>query len=124
MRAWPRPPSTSPGGRRSRIRRSTVSSSSPIRRIRLVRKAFNPNDQLTLLTVVLTGAAVIRERAHGTLEHLFLGTISRSMAQFALLIVLVVLVLQLLHFAMVGGTGVAFFAYSVARFRKSIAVSK
>jgi ABC-2 type transport system permease protein len=140
----------------------------------VVRKLFNPNgvsawftsvvaiiNQLTLLTIVLTGAAVIREREHGTLEHLlvmpltafeiamakvwanglaillataislifvvqmalkvpfagshmlwfggvilylffatalgmFLGTISRSMAQFALLIVLVVVVLQLL----------------------------
>jgi ABC-2 type transport system permease protein len=140
----------------------------------VVRKMFNPNgvsawftsvvgliNQLTLLTIVLTGAAVIREREHGTLEHLlvmpltafeiamakvwanglviliatamslylivemalkvpfagshllwfggvvlylffatalgiFLGTISRSMAQFALLIILVVLVLQLL----------------------------
>jgi ABC-2 type transport system permease protein len=140
----------------------------------VVRKMFNSNgvsawftsvvaiiNQLTLLTIVLTGAAVIREREHGTLEHLlvmpltateialakvwanglviliatamslflvvemalkvpfagshllwfsgvllylffatalgiFLGTISRSMAQFALLIVLVVLVLQLL----------------------------
>jgi ABC-2 type transport system permease protein len=213
----------------------------------VVRKAFNPNgmsswfssvvaiiNQLTLLTVVLTGAAVIREREHGTLEHLlvmpltpfeiaiakvwanglvillatalslfvvvqtvlkvpfagshllwftgvvlylffatalgiFLGTISRSMAQFALLIVLVVLVLQLLsggstpvesqpkwlqtvtyllpsrhfvsfsqiiisrggglgavlrHFVMIGAVGLAFFAYSVSRFRKSIAVSK
>jgi hypothetical protein len=49
----------------------------------VVRKAFNPNgisawftsvvaiiNQLTLLTVVLTGAAVLREREHGTLEHL------------------------------------------------------
>jgi ABC-2 type transport system permease protein len=140
----------------------------------IVRKLFNPNgvsawftsvvaiiNQLTLLTIVLTGAAVIREREHGTLEHLlvmpltafeiamakvwanglviliatamslylivqgalevpfagshalwfagvvlylffatalgiFLGTISRSMAQFALLIILVVVVLQLL----------------------------
>jgi ABC-2 type transport system permease protein len=140
----------------------------------VVRKMFNPNgvsawfssvvaiiNQLTLLTIVLTGAAVIREREHGTLEHLlvmpltafeiamakvwanglvilvatamslyvvvqtalkvpfagshalwfagvvlylffatalgiFLGTISRSMAQFALLIILVVVVLQLL----------------------------
>ena len=118
-------------------------------------------NQITLLTVVLTGAAVIREREHGTLEHLlvmpltafeiamakvwanglvilvataaslflvvqmalqvpfagsvalwfvgvvlylffatalgiFLGTISRSMAQFALLIILVVVVLLLL----------------------------
>jgi ABC-2 type transport system permease protein len=139
-----------------------------------VRKMFNSNgvsawfssivaiiNQLTLLTIVLTGAAVIREREHGTLEHLlvmpltafeiamakvwanglvillatalslilvvqnvldvpfagsrllwfagvilylffatalgmFLGTISRSMAQFALLIILVVVVLQML----------------------------
>jgi ABC-2 type transport system permease protein len=225
--------------------RSDVDSPDPVQLI--VRKAFNPNgisawftsvvaiiNQLTLLTVVLTGAAVIREREHGTLEHLlvmplsafeiaiakvwanglvillatalslflvvqmalevpfagshllwfggvvlylffatalgiFLGTISRSMAQFALLIVLVVLVLQLLsggstpvesqptwlqtltyflpsrhfvsfsqviiyrggglgavwrHFAMVAAVGFAFFAYSVARFRKSIAVAK
>ncbi len=140
----------------------------------VVRKMFNPNgvsawftsvvaiiNQLTLLTIVLTGAAVIREREHGTLEHLlvmplnafeialakvwanglvilvatglslylvvqaalrvpfagshllwfagvilylffatalgmFLGTISKSMAQFALLIILVVVVLQML----------------------------
>jgi ABC-2 type transport system permease protein len=212
-----------------------------------VRKTFNPNgisawftsvvgiiNQLTLLTIVLTGAAVIREREHGTLEHLlvmplsafeialakvwanalvillatavslffvvmmllkvpfggsiplwffgvllylffatalgiFLGTVSRTMAQFALLIVLVVMVLQLLsggstpvesqprwlqvltyflpsrhfvsfsqviiyrggglravwkQFAMVGAVGLAFFVYSVSRFRKSIAVSK
>ncbi|HWL08515.1 MAG TPA: ABC transporter permease [Planctomicrobium sp.] len=140
----------------------------------VIRKLFNPNgisswrtgvvaiiNQITLLTVVLTGAAVLREREHGTLEHLlvmplnafeiamakvlanglvillatvasmfivvkwalqvpfagsvplwltgvvlylffatalgiFLGTISRSMAQFSLLIILVVIVLQLL----------------------------
>jgi ABC-2 type transport system permease protein len=140
----------------------------------VVRKLFNPNalsswfksvvaiiNQITLLTVVLTGAAVIREREHGTLEHLlvmplsafeiamakvwansvvillataaslflvvqmalkvpfagsvllwfvgvilylffatalgiFLGTVSRSMAQFALLIILVIVVLMLL----------------------------
>lgn len=140
----------------------------------VVRRLFNPNgisswfssvvaiiNQVTMLTVILTGAAVIREREHGTLEHLlvmplsafeiamakvwanglviliatglslflvvktalqvpfagsitlwfcgvvlylffttalgiFLGTISRSMAQFALLIILVVVVMQLL----------------------------
>jgi len=140
----------------------------------VIRKMFNPNgeaswfssvvaivNQVTLLTVVLTGAAVIREREHGTLEHLlvmpltafeiamakvwanglvifvatalslflvvrtalkvpfagsvalwfggvvlylffttalglFLGTIARSMAQFSLLIILVVVVMQLL----------------------------
>ncbi len=140
----------------------------------VVRKAFNPNgeaswfgaivaliNQITTLTVVLTGAALIRVREHGTIEHLltlpltpfeiamskvaanglviltavaalmflvvrtlldvpisglaaavpprcralpvlrpalglYLGTISRSMAQFALLIILVIIVLQLL----------------------------
>jgi ABC-2 type transport system permease protein len=154
------------------LRRTDLTSAPPVNLV--VRKLFNPNgvsswftsvvaiiNQLTLLTVVLTGAAVIREREHGTLEHLlvmpltafeiamakvwsnglviliatagslfivvmtalkvpfagsvtlwlfgvmlylffatalgvFLGTISRSMAQFALLIVLVIMVLQLL----------------------------
>jgi ABC-2 type transport system permease protein len=213
----------------------------------VVRKLFNPNsisswfksivaiiNQISLLTVVLTGAAVIREREHGTLEHLlvmpltsfeiamakvwanslvilvatgaslffvvmwalkvpfagsvtlwflgvilylffatalgiFLGTISRSMAQFALLIILVIMVLQLLsggstpvesqplwmqyltyvlparhfvsfsqviiyrggglsavwlQFLMVAAVGMGFFVYSLALFRKSIAVTK
>ncbi|HET9299564.1 MAG TPA: ABC transporter permease [Candidatus Polarisedimenticolaceae bacterium] len=140
----------------------------------VVRKLFNANgvsswfqsivaiiNQITLLTIVLTGAAVIREREHGTLEHLlvmplsafeiamakvwanglvillatagsifvvvrwalqvpfagsfllwflgvvlylffatalgiYLGTVSRSMAQFALLIILIIVVLMLL----------------------------
>ncbi|WP_044252324.1 ABC transporter permease [Rhodopirellula sp. SWK7] len=140
----------------------------------VTRKAFNPNgdptwfasitaiiDQVTLLTIVLTGAALIREREHGTIEHLlvmpltsfdiavskvcanglviliavmislslvvetildvpvagsrwlllggialylffatamgiFLGTLSGSMAQFALLVLLTVLPLQML----------------------------
>jgi ABC-2 type transport system permease protein len=154
------------------LKRTEVSSPPPINLV--IRKLFNPNsasswfksvvaiiNQITLLTVVLTGAAVIREREHGTLEHLlvmpltafeiamakvwanslvilvatgaslflvvqmalsvpfagsvvlwffgvvlylffatalgiFLGTISRSMAQFALLIILVIVVLMLL----------------------------
>jgi ABC-2 type transport system permease protein len=213
----------------------------------VIRRLFNPNgesswfysvvaiiNQVTLLTVILTGAAVIREREHGTLEHLlvmpltafeiamakvwanslvilvatalsiylvvktvlqvpfagsvplwfagvglylffatalgiFLGTISRSMAQFALLIIIIVVVLQLLsggttpvesqpiwvqyisfflpsrhfvsfsqkiiyrgggisavwpQFLMVTAIGLAFFIYSLALFRKSIAVTK
>jgi len=154
------------------LRRTEVTPQKPIELV--VRKLFNPNamsswfksvvaiiNQISLLTVVLTGAAVIREREHGTLEHLlvmpltsfeiamakvwanslvilvatgaslllivraalkvpfagsyllwfvgvvlylffatalgiFLGTISRSMAQFALLIILVIVVLMLL----------------------------
>jgi ABC-2 type transport system permease protein len=227
------------------LKRTDESAAKPINLV--VRKLFNPNgisswfksvvaiiNQITLLTVVLTGAAVIREREHGTLEHLlvmpltafeiamakvwanslviliatgvslfavvemalkvpfagshalwffgvilylffatalgvYLGTISRSMAQFALLIILVVVVLQLLsggstpvesqpkwlqyityllpsrhfvsfsqviiyrggglsaiwrQFLMVTAVGLGFFTYSVALFRKSIAVTK
>ncbi len=144
----------------------------------VTRTAFNPNritswftslvaliDQITMLTVILTGAALIREREHGTLEHLlvmpltsfdiamskvwsnslvllvgvslslhlvimrllevpiagsitlflfgttlylffatalgiFLGTIARSMAQFALLFIVTIMVIMLLS----GGT--------------------
>jgi ABC-2 type transport system permease protein len=227
------------------FRRTDARAQAPINLV--IRRLFNPNgvtswfasvvgiiNQVTLLTVILTGAAVIREREHGTLEHLlvmplapfeialakvwanslviivatalslyfivmqvlevpfagsvmlwfsgvllylffatalglFLGTISRSMAQFALLIILVVVVLQLLsggstpvesqpvwlqymtfllparhfvsfsqkiiyrgggieavwpQFAMVAAVGLAFFIYSLALFRKSIAVTK
>jgi ABC-2 type transport system permease protein len=154
------------------LTREDVSKRQPVNLV--VRKKFNPNavsswfksvvaiiNQISLLTVVLTGAAVIREREHGTLEHLlvmpltafeiamakvwanslviliatavslfgvvemalqvpfagshllwfvgvvlylffatalgiYLGTVSRSMAQFALLIILVIVVLMLL----------------------------
>jgi ABC-2 type transport system permease protein len=157
---------------RTFLGRTDVTSDKPVAMV--VRKLFNPNgvsswfksvvaiiNQISLLTIVLTGAAVIREREHGTLEHLlvmpltafeiamakvwanglviliataaslflivrmalqvpfagsivlwfvgvtlylffatalgiFLGTISRSMAQFALLIILVIVVLMLL----------------------------
>ncbi|OHB53524.1 MAG: hypothetical protein A2Y07_04505 [Planctomycetes bacterium GWF2_50_10] len=154
------------------ITREDATAQDPVNLV--IRKMFNPNgeaswftsvvaiiNQITLLTVILTGAAVIREREHGTLEHLlvmpltafeiamakvwanalvilvatglslflvvrmalqvpfagsmtlwffgvvlylffatalgiFLGTISRSMAQFSLLIILVIVVMQLL----------------------------
>jgi ABC-2 type transport system permease protein len=156
----------------SYLRRTDVSTVKPVEIV--VRRLFNPNaesswfksvvaiiNQISLLTVILTGAAVIREREHGTLEHLlvmpltafeiamakvwanglvilvataaslflvvqwaldvpfagsfalwftgvvlylffatalgiYLGTISRTMAQFALLIILVIVVLMLL----------------------------
>jgi ABC-2 type transport system permease protein len=154
------------------LRRSDEKLVAPLRLV--IRKAFNPNgdtswfngivaiiNQITLLTVILTGAALIREREHGTLEHLmvmpltaleialakvwsnglvilvaatvslfavvkgmlgvpiagsiplflvgvatylffatalgiFLGTIARTMAQFALLIILLIFTLQML----------------------------
>jgi len=54
-----------------------------------LRRAFNPNgnpvwfkslssllNQLSLLTIVLTGAAMLREREHGTIEHLMVMPIS------------------------------------------------
>jgi ABC-2 type transport system permease protein len=154
------------------LKRTEESGEKPVQLV--VRRLFNPNaisswfksvvaiiNQISLLTVILTGAAVIREREHGTLEHLlvmpltafeiamakvwanglviliataaslflivqtvlqvpfagsvplwllgvvlylffatalgiYLGTVSRSMAQFALLIILVIVVLMLL----------------------------
>lgn len=55
----------------------------------VIRRAFNPNgtqswfraiaglaDQLSLLIIILTGAALIREREHGTIEHLLVMPIS------------------------------------------------
>ena len=56
----------------------------PVYPVKLVpRRAFNPNgtgmwfgainallNQITMLTIILTGAALLREREHGTIEHL------------------------------------------------------
>ena len=63
------------------LKRTDVDTSGPVNLVQ--RKMFNPNgvsawfssivaimNQISLLTIVLTGAAVIREREHGTLEHL------------------------------------------------------
>ncbi|HEY0982940.1 ABC transporter permease, partial [Schlesneria sp.] len=158
------------------LRRTDNRVSAPVNLV--VTKAFNPNgetswftsvvmiiNQITTISVILTGAALIRERERGTLEHLltmpltayeialakvwanglvilfavatslglivrmtlhvpiagsplllifgvvlylffatalgvFLGTLARSMAQFALLVILTNIVLQLLS----GGT--------------------
>src|SRR5262249_44595394 len=63
------------------LKRTDEEGKKPVQLI--VRRLFNPNavsswfksvvaiiNQISLLTVILTGAAVIREREHGTLEHL------------------------------------------------------
>ena len=154
------------------LRRSENPPESPVTIV--IRKAYNPNgdtswfssivaiiNQVTTLTIILTGAALIREREHGTIEHMlvmpltsfeiamakvwanglvvlvavtaslflvvrtilavpiagspglflagvvlylffatalgvFLGTITRTMAQFAMLVILLIIVLQLL----------------------------
>ncbi len=62
-------------------RRSDVSAELPVGLV--LRRAFNPNgiqswfismtsllDNITMITILLTGAALIREREHGTIEHL------------------------------------------------------
>lgn len=63
------------------INRSDESAATPAALVQ--RRAFNPNgtsmwfsaivallDQLSMLTIILTGAALLREREHGTIEHL------------------------------------------------------
>ncbi len=63
------------------VARSDTSTEYPVDVV--VRRAFNPNgtaswytsivallDQLSMLTIVLVGAALLREREHGTIEHL------------------------------------------------------
>jgi len=63
------------------VTRSESSSAYPVTIVQ--RRAFNPNgsgmwftainallNQITMLTIILTGAALLREREHGTIEHL------------------------------------------------------
>ncbi len=63
------------------VARSEHEASSPVNLV--IRRAFNPNgtqkwfqaivallEQLSMLTIILTGAALLREREHGTIEHL------------------------------------------------------
>ena len=63
------------------LKRREVTPEPPVKLV--IRKLFNPNstsswfksvvaiiNQISLLTIVLTGAAVIREREHGTMDHL------------------------------------------------------
>jgi ABC-2 type transport system permease protein len=154
------------------LEQSAGQSPTPVKLV--TRKEFNPNgdaswfysivaiiNQISMLTIILTGAALLREREHGTIEHLlvmpltafeiamakvwanglviliavtaslvfvvrgilgvpiagspilflagvvlylffatalgvFLGTITQTMAQFALLIILLIIVLQML----------------------------
>lgn len=64
-------------------KRSDERAGSPV--MLVMRRAFNPNgtqawfiaivallDQLSMLTIILTGAALLREREHGTIEHLLM----------------------------------------------------
>lgn len=63
------------------VNRSDATTTYPVKLIQ--RRAFNPNgtgmwfsainallNQITMLTIILTGAALLREREHGTIEHL------------------------------------------------------
>ncbi len=64
------------------VEQADISIESPVQLV--IRRAFNPNgttrwfnafngllNQLSMLTIILTGAALLREREHGTIEHLF-----------------------------------------------------
>jgi len=63
------------------LKRSDEVTALPVKLV--MRRAFNPNDekiwftsivalldQISILTIVLTGAALLREREHGTIQHL------------------------------------------------------
>lgn len=85
----------------------------------IIRRAFNPNgtqrwftaivallDQLSLLTIILTGAALLREREHGTIEHLMVMPLTSFEIAFAKvwangLVILVAFVLSMIF--VVGG---------------------
>ncbi|HUS96241.1 MAG TPA: ABC transporter permease [Hyphomicrobiaceae bacterium] len=85
----------------------------------VIRRAFNPNgmqswfaaivallDQLSMLTIVLTGAALLREREHGTIEHLMLMPLTAFQIAMAKvwangLVILVAFVLSMIF--VVGG---------------------
>ena len=71
----------------SYLRRSENKPEAPVSIV--VRKAYNPNgdtswftsivaiiNQITTLTMILTGAALIREREHGTIEHMLVMPLS------------------------------------------------
>ena len=103
--------------------RNDSSSVLPIKLIK--RKAFNPNgtnkwnravtgllDQLSMLTIILTGAAILREREHGTLEHLLVMPITSFELAFSKvwangLVILVFFTLSML-FVVEGAIGVPF----------------
>lgn len=89
----------------------------------IVRAAYNPNlerawfgainaviDQITMLSIILTGAALIREREHGTIEHLLVMPVTPLEIMLAKVwsMALVVLVASglALHFVVQGWLGV------------------
>ena len=78
---------SSPTRSSSYLRRSENKPEPPVSVV--VRKAYNPNgdtswftsivaiiNQITTLTMILTGAALIREREHGTIEHMLVMPLS------------------------------------------------
>ncbi|MFT6407250.1 MAG: ABC-2 type transport system permease protein [Arenicella sp.] len=88
----------------------------------ITRRAFNPNgssgwfhgilgflDHITMVTIILTGAALLREREHGTIEHLlvmplnsFQIAISKIAANGMLILILAMLSLR---FVVMGAIG-------------------
>ncbi len=71
-----------------------------------LRRAFNPNstpvwfkamssllNQLSVLTIALTGAAMLREREHGTIEHLMVMPINPAEVAFSKVLATMIVVL-------------------------------
>ncbi|WP_413874783.1 ABC transporter permease [Albidovulum sp.] len=71
-----------------------------------LRRAFNPNgnpvwfksmssllNQLSVLTIALTGAAMLREREHGTIEHLMVMPLSPAEVAFSKVLATMIVVL-------------------------------
>jgi ABC-2 type transport system permease protein len=83
----------------------TGSPEAPALRLEL-RRAFNPNgdpvwfkamssllNQLSLLTIALTGAAMLREREHGTIEHLMVMPLTPAEVALSKVLATIVVVL-------------------------------
>ncbi|WP_095588622.1 ABC transporter permease [Actibacterium ureilyticum] len=110
----------------------------------VVRRAFNSNgntywfgsilgllNQLTMITIILTGAAIIREREHGTLEHLlvmpvraFEIALSKVLANGAVIFLgfvlgMLVVIEDMLHVPMKGQHGLLFLGTVIYLFAAS-----
>ena len=88
----------------------------------VVRIAFNPNltrawfgavneviNQITMLSIILTGAALIREREHGTIEHLLVMPVTPAQIMLSKVwsMALVVLIGTLINTNFATGTNIA-----------------
>lgn len=88
----------------------------------ITRRAFNPNgrtdwfhailgflDHITMVTIILTGAALLREREHGTIEHLLVMPLNAFQIALSKIgangLVILVLAMLSLRFVVIGAIG-------------------